>query len=401
MLDKWAQVGSAFRHRNYRLFWCGQLISMMGTWMQNMAQGWLVLELTNSAFLLGVLVTVQFLPVTLLTLFAGVVADHVPKRKVLIITQSVMLTLAAVLGTLVYFQAVRYWHVLVLAAVLGLANTFDMPTRQSFVVEMVGQEDLTNAIALNSSVFNVGRVIGPTLAGLVIGRVGIAVCFMLNAVSFIPVIAGLLMMNLPEKKWGFSMDIHLKEEVKEGLQYIRGNAVVLFSMMLLALLNVMTMNFNVVIPVLARDTMQLGAEGFGYLMSGLGVGAFCGSLFMAAASKEGPRRRVLLAGAAGLCIFQIAVSISRSLVLSMLLLGLTGFFMLIFTASVNSTIQMNTPDYLRGRVMSVYVLIFGGITPIGGFISGTATDLWGAPVVMAMGAAIGLIGLVIITGKED
>lgn len=395
------QALAALRHRNFRLFWSGQLISLMGTWMQNMAQGWLVLQMTNSPFLLGLVSAIQFTPLLVLALFAGVVADRVPKRRLLIFTQSSLMLLAFILGILTLTGVVRYWQVLILAGLLGIANTFDMPARQAFVVEMVGKEDLMNAIALNSSIFNAARIVGPALAGLVIGRLGMAASFLLNGASFLAVIAGLLLIRIPEKiDWHHQAAAEgIGEKIAEGLQYIRRTPVVLRTVVLMALVSIFAMNFNVLIPVLARDTLGQQAEGYGLLMSSSGVGALAGAIFLAVISSRGPRPWLLMGGAAGLCLFQLFLAGTRSYALALLFLGLTGWSMITFTASVNTTLQLNVPDNLRGRVMSVYSLVFGGVTPIGSMFSGSIAHLWGAPAGLAAGAILGLISLMVVYGQ--
>lgn len=394
------QALAALRHRNFRLFWSGQLISLIGTWMQNMAQGWLVLQLTNSPFLLGLVSAIQFTPLLVLALVAGVVADRVPKRRLLIFTQSSLMLLAFTLGILTLTGAIRYWQVLILAGLLGMVNTFDMPARQAFVVEMVGKGDLMNAIALNSSIFNAARIVGPALAGLVIGRLGMAASFLLNGASFLAVIAGLLLIRIPEKiDWHHRVAEGMGERIAEGLQYIRRTPVVLRTVVLMALLSIFAMNFSVLIPVLARDTLGQQAEGYGLLMSASGVGALCGAIFLAVFSSRGPSPWLLLGGAAGLCLFQLFLAGTHSYTLALLFLGLTGWSMITFTASVNTTLQLNVPDNLRGRVMSVYSLVFGGVTPIGSLFSGSIAHLWGAPAGLAAGATIGLISLLAVAGQ--
>ncbi|WP_258359993.1 MFS transporter [Moorella sulfitireducens] len=390
------QALAALKHRNFRLFWCGQLISLMGTWMQNMAQGWLVLQLTNSPFLLGLVNAIQFIPLLVLALVAGVVADRVPKRRLLIITQSSLMLLAFTLGILTLTGLVRYWHVLILACLLGVVNSFDMPARQAFVVEMVGRDDLMNAIALNSSIFNAARIIGPALAGLVIGRLGMAASFLLNAASYVAVISGLLLIRVPGESKSQQVETRILEKIGEGLAYIRRTPVILQAITLMASLSILVMNFNVLIPVLARNTLGQQAEGYGLLMSASGIGAFAGAMMLAVLSKNGPQRRLLLGGATGLCLFQLFLAFTRSYPLAFLLLVFTGWSMITFTASVNTTLQLNSPDNLRGRVMSVYALVFGGVTPIGSLFSGSIAHHWGAPAALATGAMLGILSLIII-----
>ncbi|HHW41075.1 MAG TPA: MFS transporter [Syntrophomonadaceae bacterium] len=387
---------AALKHRNFRLFWSGQLISLMGTWMQNMAQGWLVLQLTNSPFLLGLVSAVQFLPLLLFSLVAGVAADRTPKRLMLLATQCGSLILALILGLLTLFNVVRYWHVVILAGLLGTINAFDTPTRQSFVIELVGKKDLMNAIVLNSSAFNAARVIGPALAGLAIGKLGMATCFLLNAASFLAVIAGLLLMSVPDVAYDSPEEKMVLKKIGEGLCYIWKTPLILRTITLTALLSIFSMNFSVLIPVLARNTLGRQAEGYGYLMSAMGIGAFAGSLVLALLSHRGPRRRLLLSGALGLCVFQLFLSLNRSYPLALLFLGLMGWSMITFVSTVNTTLQLNVPDNLRGRVMSVYSLVFLGVTPLGSLFSGGIAHMGGAPAGLAAGAGMGLLSLAVV-----
>lgn len=390
---KWPVALKALHHRNFRIFWSGQLISLVGTWMQNTAQGWLVLELTNSPFLLGLVSAIQWTPSLLLSLVAGVVADRFPRRTLIIITQSCMMVLALILGFLTYTDTVKYWHVLILAGILGTANTFDMPARQSFVIKMVGKDDLPNAIALNSSVFNAARILGPAVAGMIIAQVSIAACFLINGISYLAVLAGLLSLRVKESIISYENDPMILAKIKEGLQYIWRTSSIRYPIALLGLLSLFAMNFMVLIPVLARETLNQQALGYGYLLTANGLGAFMGSVTLALISSRKPRRRILLGGALGLCLFQLLLVPTRSFWLAAVLLALAGFCMVIFTASVNTTIQLNVADELRGRVMSVYSLVFVGVTPLGSLFSGSIADVWGAPASIAIGVGIGLAGL--------
>jgi MFS family permease len=394
------QVVSAFRHRNYQLYFSGQLISLVGTWMQNIAQDWLVLVMTNSPFLLGVIAAIQFLPMLLLSLVAGEVADRVPKRPLLILTQSCMMACALVLGLLTLTHLVQYWHVLILAALLGTANAFDNPTRQAFIVEMVGKEDLMNAITLNSSMFNGARVLGPALAGLAIGRLGMAPCFLLNAFSFLAVIVGLALMRLRHQAPTRPSNNNMWQNIAEGLQYIRRTPIILNSVLLMALLSTFAMNFTVLLPVLARVNLHQQAEGYGFLASSLGIGALLGALLLAYISGNRPKRQLWFTGGAGLCLFQLLLALSRQYSLSLLLLFCAGASMIIFAALTNTTVQLNVEDRLRGRVMGVYSIVFLGVTPIGSLFSGSLAHIWGAPAAIAAGAGIGLLCLIVLFIRE-
>lgn len=376
------------------------MVSLQGTWMQNLAQGWLVLQMTNSPFLLGVVSAVQFAPMLLFSLVAGVVADRLPKRKLLIATQSGSALTAFILGILTLTGKVRYWHVLTLAALLGTINAFDTPTRQSFIVELVGKRDLMNAIVLNSTAFNAARVIGPAIAGLAIGKLGMAPCFLLNAASFLAVLAGLVVMRVDDTARDSSKEEVVWEKIGEGLQYIRKTPVVMRTIILTTILSVFTMNFNVLVPVLARDTLGQQAEGYGYLMSATGIGAFTGAILLAIISHRGPRRKLLIAGALGLSIFQLLLAINRSYSLALVLLAFTGWSMITYVTSANTTLQLNSPDHLRGRVMSVYALVFLGMTPLGSLFSGALSHAGGAPAGFAAGAVIGLVGTIAVVIRE-
>jgi MFS family permease len=397
---------SSLKHRNFRLFWFSQMISLMGTWMQNMAQGWLVLSLTDSAFKLGLVTAVQFTPMLMFSLVAGAVADRLPKRRMLIVTQVSLMLLALILGILTVTNRVQYWHVIVLAGLLGTANAVDMPARQSFIVEMVGKADLMNAIALNSSIFNAARVVGPALAGLTIGWLGIGPCFLLNAASFLPIIISLMLIRTSPmgQKWEQPSEARLWENIREGLSYIGQTPLLFRTIILMALMSIFALNFNVLTPVLARDNLGQDAEGCGYLMSAIGIGALMGAVTLAMISHHGPRRKILLGGAVGLCTFEVLLALTTSYKWALLLLALTGWSMITFTASVNTTLQLNVPDHLRGRIMSVYALVFGGVLPIGSLFSGYVAQLWGAPRSLVLGALLGLFSVssvVFLERRED
>lgn len=384
----------ALRHRNFRLFWFGQCISLIGTWMQNIGQSWLVLQLTHSAFKLSLVTAMQFLPMMLFALYAGTLVDRFSKRKVLIFTQSSLAVLAFILASLTFFNVVQYWHLLVLALFLGIINTLDMPTRQSFFIELVGREDLMNAIALNSSIFNLARIIGPAVAGLLIGFVGIAVCFYINAISFLAVIVGLWMINMPDrvaekKKFGSLREIF--SDIHEGLVYIKRKEIIKQPLLLLALISTFVMNFNILVPVFAQQELSQNATGYGFLMTCMGLGSFIGALMIAANSSANPRQKYLIGGAAGMSLFLLILGFEKSFWLACITLFIIGFCSIMFTALVNSTIQLNSADNMRGRVMSVYALVFGGVMPIGSLFAGNLAEFAGASGCMLISGLIGLI----------
>lgn len=395
------QAVSAFKHYNYRLFFAGQSVSLIGTWMQNIAQSWLVLELTNSALLLGLVSAVQFMPMLLFSLIAGEVADRLPKRTMLIITQSSLMIYALVLGILTLTGYVRYWHVLVMAALLGTSNAFDNPTRQAFIVEMVGKEDLMNAITLNSSMVNGGRAVGPALAGLAIGKLGMAPCFLMNAASFLAVLVSLFLMKLKGKaSYQRSYRDKMWSNITESLNYIKKTPVILNAILMMACLNVFAMNNNVLVPLLARTTLQQQAEGYGLLAAASGIGAVLGGVFLAARSNRGPQRNLVLTGGIGLCFFQLLLAASRQFYISWVLLFMAGMAMNIFVPLINTTVQVNVQDNYRARVMSVYTIVFLGITPFGSLLSGAVAHFWGTPAAFAVGAILGLVSMAILLLRE-
>jgi MFS family permease len=391
----------ALRHRNFRLFWFGQLISLIGTWMQSTAQAWLVLELTNSAWWLGVVGALQFLPVLLFALFGGVLADRLPKRKVLLFTQSSAMLLAFLLWVLVFTGEVRLWNVLILAALLGLTNALDMPTRQAFVVEMVGREDLPNAVALNSSLFNMARVLGPGIGGLLIAWLGVAPLFLLNGISFIAVIIGLAMINMHELRAQVKYEALQKvthkpgtfQSLREGLAYVKNTPSVLLVIAVVGIISLFGINFNVVLPLFATTVLHAGPEGFGFISATFGLGSLLSALWLAWGNNRPSMSRLLL-GAIAFGILEALFAISHLFVLSLVLIAGVGFAQIAFSALANTTLQTVTPDHLRGRVMSVYMMVFAGSTPLGNLFIGGLAILFNAPIALLAGALLSLIAAV-------
>jgi MFS family permease len=366
------------------MFWFGQMVSLIGSWMQMTGQAWLVLTLTDSPFKLGLVSALQWTPVLLLSLFAGVVADRYPKRRILVITQSGLCVMAFVLAALTLSGKVQYWHVLITATCVGTLQAFDMPTRQSFVVEMAGRDDLLNAIALNSTIFNLARVIGPALAGLVVKEVGIGWAFALNGLSFFAVIYALRAMDVPDlvrPREGSAVS-----HIVDGLRYIGRTPLVLGIMILLAVISIFALNFQVLVPTLARNALHGDSGQYGLLMSCMGVGALLGSVCLATFGGRGPQTKAILAGAVLLGLGEMALLFARGWAFAGLSLFVCGAAMVTFSASANTTIQWSVPDELRGRVMSVHALVFGGTTPFGAFIAGTLAQRLGAS------ATFGIIG---------
>ena len=392
----------ALRHRNYRLFWFGQLISLIGTWMQSIGQAWLVLQLTHSAWLLGVVGALQFLPVMLLSLFGGVLADRFPKRRVLLFTQSFAMLQASILWILVVSGHIQVWEVLVLACLLGFTNSFDMPTRQAFVVEMVGREDLPNAIALNSSVFNMARVVGPGLGGLIIAFLGIAPLFLLNAISFVPVIIGLALIRMSElhalPKHSATHDEQSKQStfqsLHEGLVYVLHTPSILLIIAVIGVISLFGINFNVILPLFATEVLHSGAVGFGFLSAAFGLGALFSSLWLAWGNRK-PRVQYLLTAALIFSVLEILFAFSHLYVLSLILIACVGFAMIALSANSNTALQTVAPDHLRGRVMSVYMVVFAGSIPLGNLFTGGLAHLYGSTIALFIGGCLSLIAAIV------
>jgi MFS family permease len=384
----------ALRHRNYRLFFIGQLVSLIGTWMQSVAQGWLVLQLTGDPFYLGLVAAAQFGPVLVLGLFGGVVADGLPKRRTLVVTQAIAMALALALFVLTATGRVTVEQVLGLAFLLGCVNAIEMPTRQAFAVELVGREDIGNAVALNSAVFNSARVLGPAVAGLTIGATGLASAFLLNGISFLAVIVAYLRMD--ENSLGamprFARPTTVREvmtHLRVGLAYVRRTPDVLVPIVVVGLVATVGMNFNVLIPPLAKDLLNVGAPGYGFLMAATGLGSLTASLTIA----FGRRNRVALIGfgAALTGLAELVLAASGSFSLSLVAMFGAGLGAISMAATANTTIQLTVPDELRGRVMSVYTTVFAGSTPIGGIVAGTLASRLGVAEAIGIGGGLSLI----------
>lgn len=383
----------AFTHRNYRLFWFGQLVSQTGTWMRTTANSWLVLQLTGSAFALGTITAMQFLPILLFSLFGGVLADRLPKRRTLLVTQSIMCAQAIAVALLTATGRVQMVHLYLLTGVLGCALAIDNPTRQAFVSELVGPDDLANAVALNSSVFNATRIIGPSVAGLLIAVAGLAWPFGLNAASYLAVLGMLALMRPGEFHTGKRRARSgVFREIGEGLRYAATNADALLIFLLMGVLGIFGYNFTVVLPLIARDVLGTGPAGFGALTSAMGIGSLAAALGIAYYGRA--TRRTLLAGAAGFSLLLGAVALSRLWAVTMPLLVALGCCSIVFTATANTRLQLLAPPELRGRVMSIYMLLFGGTTPLGGLIVGSLAERQGVRRALLEVAGVCALGVV-------
>ncbi|GHO43038.1 MFS transporter [Ktedonospora formicarum] len=390
----------ALKHRNFRLFWFGQLVSLIGTWMQTIGQEWLVLQLTHSPLALGIVGALQFLPIMLFALFGGLVADRLPKRRVLLFTQSFAMLQAAVMAILVTTGHIQIWHVYILAFLLGCTNAIDMPSRQSFISELVGRDDLANAIGLNSSLFNMARIVGPGLGGLLIAWFGTSFLFVINAVSFVPVITGLALIDIsrlyasPRRQAQPTSAQGTLKSLREGLSYIKQTPIVLLTIAVVGAVSLFGINFNVVLPLFATTILKVGPSGYGFLSSCYGIGSLVAALWIASRGKRPPLKQILLACIA-FSVLEMVFSLSNLPALSFVLIALVGATQISFSAAANTTLQTMTPDHLRGRIMSVYTLVFVGSIPIGNLFTGGLANTFGASVSLLAGGAISLIAAII------
>lgn len=367
---------TSLKHKNFRYFMSGQCISLLGTWTQRTAQAWLVYSITKSPFLLGLIGAFQFGPQMLFSLFAGVIVDRFPKRQLLIFTQIVFMIQSLILAVLVLSGTVKYWHIIILALVFGFGQTLDLPARQAFSVELVGKEDLMNAISMNSTIVNLAKIIGPSLAGIIMLKLGVATCFFINSISFLPVIYGLYKITANTCS---SNKVHgnMLTEIKEGILYILNDDSLKFTCIIMFIVCTFSANAEVIIPVFTTGSLHGSAKEYSFLLSALGIGAFIAALFMAGRSKKGPKNYILIGGAIFVSIAQILTYFLKQYYILTLLIMLIGFFYLTFLNMSNSTLQINSSNEFRGRVMSVYSLLNVGTTPIGNCFSGVVMEFLG------------------------
>ena len=387
----------ALRNDNFRYFWLGQCISLIGTWAQRTAQQWLVYTLTDSAFLLGLLGVFQFGPMLCFSLLAGVYVDRFPKKRILLITQTVLMLQAFILAALVFSGTVKYWHILVLATVMGLANTIDMPARQSFFIEMVGRDILPNAIALNSTIFNLARIIGPAVSGILIGSLGIAMSFLLNAISFIAVLYGLNLINIPNPVIRVAKNANVLLDIKDGLSYIFQSATLFKAVALMLSTSILAMNTEVILPIFVHDILNGNATTYSALLSAIGIGSTIGAV-LAAFRNTPPSHRRLYLSTLSLASIMIIAGLVQDYRFLLLCMFCFGFCNITFITSINSLLQLNSADEYRGRVMSVYALTMAGATPIGNLLTGTIIQHSNANMGFLICGTI-LFGLIIIIAK--
>jgi MFS family permease len=383
----------ALRHRNFQLFFSGQLISLIGTWMQSIAESWLVYRLTGSALLLGAVGFASQIPVFLVAPIGGIVADRHNRKHVVIGTQVASMVLATILAILTLTGLVRVWHVFVLASLLGVVNAFDIPGRQSFLVDMVGKEDLMNAIALNSSMFNGARIVGPAIAGILVAKIGEGWCFAANAISYVAVITGLLLMRV-QRPATLASSASPLAHIVEGFRFVRHTAPIRALLILLGIVSLVAMPYTVLMPVFADQVLHGGARGLGILMGATGVGALLGALTLAARTGVKGLGRWVAFSCGGFAISLMLFTLSRNFWLSAALLLPVGFCMMLQMASSNTLIQAMVPDRLRGRVMALYSMMFMGMAPFGALLGGALADRLGAPLTVGIGSVAGLGGAI-------
>ncbi len=393
-----ASTFRALRHRNFRLWFFGQLTSLVGTWMQSIAQNWLVYQITGSAADLGLVNFVGAIPLVPLTLYAGAIADRLSKRRIIFIMQAAMMVLAFVLALLCFTGVVRFWHVLVLAFLLGAAQAIDTPARQAFVVELVGKEDLSNAIALNSGIFHGARVVGPALAGILVASVGVSISFFLNGLSFFAVLAGLYLMDatLIRRTRAEGKDA---KDLLAGFRHLGANRVPKAVVILISLSSLLAMPYYVLVPVFAKQVLGRDAGGYGALMSAAGVGAVLGSLYAASSRAARGKGALLTAGSFSFPVLLCAFALSRDYALSLVLLAAVGFAFVLQNAPANSLIQSLVPDNLRGRVMAIYVCLLLGLMRVGGLLAGFLAHAFTAPVALAGLSVAALVGAVAVSWR--
>jgi len=393
------RIFRTLRSRNYRLFFAGQGISLIGTWMQQVALSWLVYRLTDSVFLLGVVGFAGQFPTFVVSPFAGVLSDRWNRHRTLVLTQALSMVQALLLASLVLTGAIAVWHIIALCLFIGCVNALDIPTRQSFVIHMIGDKgDLGNAIALNSAMFNAARFVGPTVAGILISLVGEGVCFLLNGLSYLAVIAALRAMDVsrtaPVRK-----STNILQELEEGLRYAWGFKPIRFILLLLALTSFMGVPYAVLMPAFVRDVLHGGAHTLGFLMSAAGVGAFAGALYLASRPSVLGLGRILAFSAAVFGLGLIAFALARTFPISLLLMLVVGLGIMIHVASCNTLLQTIVEDSKRGRVMSLFAAAFLGMAPLGSLMAGSVAGLIGITATIAIGGGCCILGAVVFLTK--
>jgi MFS family permease len=384
----------ALRHREYRVFWTGNFVSNIGSWMQNVAQGWLVLQITNSPFWLGLVGFAQQMPALVFSLLGGVIADRASRRRMLLITQTTMMVLALLLAVLTSLDWITVRQIVLIALLAGTTMALNAPTYQSAIRDLVPREDTLNAIALNSIQFNLSRVLGPSLAGFTIAGLGVAACFYLNALSYVPLLFVIARVAFPTRQSRETNSI--REDLAEGFRYVREHHIILVLVVLVAMVSMFGLPYLVMMPAFARDVLNVGARGLGYLVAAAGAGALLGGIHLAMLKSHRRRGPVVLAATLIFFAAILLFCLSRRPLLSALLLAVVGGAMVSSVATVNSLIQTLVPDSIRGRVLSMHTMAFLGFTPLGSLLVGALAEHWGAPTALALSSGFALLATAVI-----
>ena len=387
---------AAFEHRNFRLYWFGNLASLIGTWIQNIATGWLVLQLTNSPFFVGLNSTVMWLPAWIVSLPAGAMADRFNKRNLMVWTQSVLAVLALVLAVLYWARVLTIYHVLVISCLSGFAATLNGPIAQSLIPDLVGRKNVMNAIALNSAMFNSARIIGPAIAGVLLGTIGPGGCFGINSASFLAIIAALWLIRLPLPQPHRSEE-SVGQQILAGLRFVKGHRDIRTLVIMTAVFSSFGLVYLPLMPVFARDVFHAGARGYGVMMTCIGIGAVVGGLTLATVSKTRRKGLILMFGTLCLGILIIALSFVRDFHLALPVIVLIGFCQTLISSLTNTLIQTLAPDHIRGRALSVYMLAFNGMFPLGCLVGGAIAQRFGAPAATLVGGCAVLVGLAAVS----
>ena len=387
--SRWPMALRSLRHRDFRVFWTGLIVSVMGTWMQMAAQGWLVLDLTDSPLSLGIVGACGAFPMLLFSLPAGVVADRVSKRNIVMVTQTLAMLQAFSLAALVHFELVKVWHVMALAACLGTVNAFDMTTRHAMVIELASKEDALNAVSLNSSAFQTGRMVGPAVGGVLLAQVGIAGCFLVNALTFMPMVVALLLIS-PRPPRAVTVG-PLRSHIGEGLRWVKGQRVPRTLLAMIAVSSLFAMPYTTLLPVFARDLFEVGPQAYGLMFAAPGVGAFLAAVTLTWRGHLWRLGAVVTFGSLFFPLMLGGVALAPVYRTAMIMLFLNGVGMMSFNVVANTMLQRAPPDELRGRVMSLRTLLFAGLTPFGNLQMGAVAEWLNPRVALAFGAAVCLI----------
>lgn len=379
----------ALKNKNYRLYFTGQLISLIGTWLQIVAESWLVLTLTNSAFLIGMVAAAATLPTLIFSLFGGVIVDRFSKKKIIMVCQIASMILAAIYGVLIITNVITIWQIMTLAFLLGVINAVDWPARQAYTIEIVGKKDLTSAVALNAGVFNGARVIGPSIAGLLIVFIGTGGAFLMNSLSYLGAIAALYLMHVTESRP--AIKVHPIQAIKQGISYSYKHPQIKYLLLFTAFASIFGWSYTTVMPYIAKNTLSVGAAGLGYLYAAVGLGAVLSTFLVSGLGKKISPNTFIVGGIIIFGISIIGFTYANTVLFALPFLFLSGLGLLACFSTINATLQHAVDDKFRGRVMSIYILVFVGLFPIGNFEVGLASEHWGAANAIRIGAIIVII----------